>query len=84
MPTRIFILGLHRTGTTWLANQINEHSAVAPVQHPKHFGIHESDYFTYIYGHYGDLRHRTNYIGFVETMTVLFWLESQENRCFIR
>ncbi len=69
MPSPIFVLGKQRSGTTWLANQLCEHESIAGVQHPRHFGIHESAYFSSVLGRYGDLRIRQNYIEFVEVMS---------------
>jgi hypothetical protein len=66
MPTPIFVLGKHRSGTTWVANQLCEHSLIAGVQHEEHFGIHESAYFSRIYNRYGDLGNRSNFVEFVE------------------
>jgi hypothetical protein len=38
------------------------------VQHPLHYGIHESAYFSYVDGRYGSLDNATNYVEFVEVM----------------
>lgn len=68
MPTPIFVLGTHRSGTTWLANLLCEHPLIAGVRHEQHHGIHESAYFSRILGRYGDLSVLVNYIEFVEVM----------------
>lgn len=68
MATPIFVLGIHRSGTTWLGNQLCQHPLVTGVTHEKHEGIHESAYFTWIYNRYGDLAKKTNYIEFVEAV----------------
>jgi hypothetical protein len=64
----LFVLGKHRSGTTWLANQLAAHSAIAAVTHPRHHGVHESAYFAYIVGRYGPVSDRLNY---EELVTVL-------------
>lgn len=68
-PRPAFVLGKHRSGTTWLANQLCAHPRIAGVQHADHFGIHESEYFTRIRGRYGDLIDRANYVEFVEVLS---------------
>lgn len=69
MATPIFILGVQRSGTTWLANMLSAHSQIVSVQHPQHFGVHESGYFVHIEQRFGDLRHKTNFVEFVEVMS---------------
>jgi len=69
MPIPIFVLGKHRSGTTWLANQLCEHSLVAGIRHEKHFGMLESAYFRCVYNRYGDLAVKNNFIAFVEVMS---------------
>lgn len=68
MATPIFVLGIHRSGTTWLGNQLCQHPLVTGVTHEKHEGIHESAYFTWVYNRYGNLARKTNYIEFVEAV----------------
>ncbi|HEX6924547.1 MAG TPA: sulfotransferase [Longimicrobiaceae bacterium] len=70
MATPIFVVGKHRSGTTWLANQLCEHSQVVGVRHTQHHGLHESAYFDAIDGRYGDLRVPANYIEFVEIVSL--------------
>jgi len=41
-PKRVFILGLQRSGTTWLANMLAALPQVAAVAHESHRGVHES------------------------------------------
>lgn len=68
MTQPIFVLGKQRSGTTWLANLLCEHSLIAGIQHERHFGIHESAYFSHIVGRYGDIRNVSNYIEMVEVL----------------
>lgn len=69
MAKPLFILGSQRSGTTWLTNQLSAHSEIAGVTHEEHLGTHESAYFDYIYGRYGDLSYKANYVEFVEVMS---------------
>lgn len=46
-PKRIFILGLQRSGTTWLANMLAALPDVAAVAHKDHRGVHESVFFSH-------------------------------------
>jgi len=62
MPRPLFIIGKHRSGTTWLSNLLLSHPDVAGVEHPVHHGIHESAYFSHIKGRFGDLRTFTNHV----------------------
>lgn len=68
MTTPIFVLGKHRSGTTWLANQLCQHSSIVGVQHEAHHGIHESAYFSTICNRYGDVANRSNFIELVEVL----------------
>lgn len=68
MPTPIFVLGKHRSGTTWLANLLCQHPQIAGVQHARHHGIHESAFFSHVYGRYGDLTVWSRYAEFVEVV----------------
>lgn len=69
MAIPIFVLGKQRSGTTWLANQLCEHESIAGIQHDRHFGIHESSFFSTVLNRYGDLGVRQNYIELVEVMS---------------
>ncbi|MEM5522468.1 sulfotransferase [Sulfitobacter sp. AS59] len=47
MAVPIFILGLQRSGTTWVANMIAGSGAVAAVAAQEHRGVHESIFFSH-------------------------------------
>ncbi|MFX1378936.1 MAG: sulfotransferase [Promethearchaeota archaeon] len=66
MPKPIFIVGNQRSGTTWLANILCQHSKIVGVQ-SKPYGIRESRYFNWIEGLFGDLKNNNNFIHFIET-----------------
>jgi len=51
----VFVLGLDRSGTTWLANLLANHPRAIAVQAPDHFGVHESIFFSHFARAYGDL-----------------------------
>ncbi|MHA1284387.1 MAG: sulfotransferase family protein [Promethearchaeota archaeon] len=67
MPKPIFVVGSPRSGTTWLANILCQHSKIAGVQAEEHFGIVESAYFSHVETYFGDLKDDNNFIMFVET-----------------
>jgi hypothetical protein len=52
----VFVLGLDRSGTTWLANLLANHPRAVAVQSHDHFGVHESIFFSHFARAYGDLR----------------------------
>jgi hypothetical protein len=54
-PVPIFVLGLQRSGTTWVANMLGAHSQVACVESEDHHGVHESVFFSHFARAYGDL-----------------------------
>lgn len=64
MPGPIFVLGIARSGTTWLANLLLEHSKIAGACHEKHWGIHESAFFNRVSQRYGSLKNPVNFIEF--------------------
>ncbi|WP_192361887.1 sulfotransferase [Mesorhizobium mediterraneum] len=51
----IFVLGIQRSGTTWLANMLAAHPLVAAVEAERHHGVHESVFFSHFARAYGDL-----------------------------
>lgn len=62
----IFVLGLQRSGTTWLANMLCQHPKCAGIQAEDHHGIHESLFFSHFAKSYGDLADDQNYQRFAE------------------
>lgn len=63
--TPIFVLGLQRSGTTWLANLLCQHESCAGIQSDDHNGIHESVFFSHFSRSYGDLNVEKNFERFV-------------------
>lgn len=53
MTGRIFVLGLQRSGTTWLANMLAALPEVAAVAHEDHQGVHESVFFSHFARNFG-------------------------------
>jgi len=51
----IFVIGAHRSGTTWVANTLCNHSAVFGIQAAGYWGIKESWFFSHLDGRFGDL-----------------------------
>lgn len=43
---KIFVVGRHRTGTTWVANILASHAQVFTPTHEAHRGQHESEFFS--------------------------------------
>lgn len=69
MAKPIFILGVHRSGTTWVANILCAHSKIAGIQAERHFGIHESAFFCIVKDRYGDIKKDEYYIEFLENFS---------------
>lgn len=75
---KTFIIGKHRSGTSWLGNLLAEHPEIYGVQNPDRHGIWESLYFTYVaevfrkidtnteagFAKWIDFMSRTNYVRF--------------------
>jgi hypothetical protein len=69
MAKPIFVLGVHRSGTKWLANILCSHSLIAGIQAERHYGIHESAFFCIEKDRFGDIKKDENYIEFIETFS---------------
>lgn len=54
-PRPIFVLGLQRSGTTWIANMLEAHPEIAAVSAARHRGVHESIFFSHFARSYGPL-----------------------------
>lgn len=65
----VFVLGLQRSGTTWLANCLGGHPRVAAVEAPEHRGVHESIFFSHFARAFGDLDDEENFRRFAEAFT---------------
>jgi hypothetical protein len=62
MPRPLFVIGKHRSGTTWLSNLLLSHPEIAGVEHSAHKGIHESAFFSHVQGRFGDLHVFNNHV----------------------
>jgi len=60
----IFVIGLNRSGTKWLSNELSKHSEIACVRN-ENTGIRETNMFRAL-GRKFDLNHLDDYIGMVE------------------
>jgi len=67
--TPVFVLGLDRSGTTWLANLLANHPRVVAVQAEDHFGVHESIFFSHFARAYGDLNNDQSFQRFAADFT---------------
>lgn len=65
----IFVVGRHRSGTTWLANLLCEHKLIAGIQAERHFGIHESAFFSNVRYYFGNITDVNDYIAFVSSFS---------------
>lgn len=61
----ILVLGSARNGTTWLGNAIGSHPMVGSVEHPIHWGQHESNVYS-LYKYAGHLGSDRKLIQFLE------------------
>jgi hypothetical protein len=68
MAKPLFVVGKHRSGTTWLGNLLLDHPNIAGLHHESHRGIHESAFFSHVDGRYGDLDLFENYVEFAAVM----------------
>ncbi len=62
----ILVVGMNRSGTTWLTNILCNHPQIAGVQSPDHYGIIETNMFGHFQEMFGDLRFEENYRGLIE------------------
>jgi hypothetical protein len=56
---KAFIIGKHRSGTSWLGNLLAEHPEIYGVQNPDRHGIWESLYFTHVAEVFRDIDTKT-------------------------
>lgn len=49
--TPIFVIGRHRSGTTWVANALSAYAGVYAPRHEAHRGVHESAFFSHLVPH---------------------------------
>lgn len=62
----VFILGLQRSGTTWLANMLAGSGEVAAVTAQEHRGVHESIFFSHFAQAFGPLSDQESRMKFTE------------------
>lgn len=67
--TPIFVLGIQRSGTTWLANTLSGHPDIVAVEAEDHQGVHESIFFSHFARAYGDLSNDENFRRFADDFT---------------
>lgn len=71
MAVPIFVLGLQRSGTTWIANMLAGSGAVAAVAATEHRGVHESIFFSHFsraFGPFDDQDSRAQFfVAFAES-----------------
>ncbi len=86
MTTPIFVIGCPRTGTTWLSNILCRHKDISCIQAKRHYGIHESAFFWKLYGRFGSLDNRENYIELVKNFirTDYFYISSMDKKIFLK
>jgi len=67
LPTPIFVVGIQRSGTTWLANELASMKGVVGVTSGK-FGTRESHYFNAYVDRFGDITQPDNFALFASVM----------------
>ncbi|OED49885.1 sulfotransferase family protein [Leisingera sp. S232] len=81
----IFVLGLQRSGTTWLANMIVGSGVVAAVTAPEHQGVHESVFFSHFARAFGEFANPTARADFEEALAQSdYFLLTGLPRAFLR
>lgn len=65
-PKPLFVVGRQRSGTTWVANTLCNHSQVFGIMIPRYYGIKESWFFSHFDGRFGDLEQIENYQEFLD------------------
>jgi len=63
-PKPIFVIGLNRSGTKWLSNELSKHTEIACIRN-ENTGIRETNMFR-AFGRKFDLQHLDDYIGLIE------------------
>jgi len=66
----LFVLGIHRSGTTWLANMLAGHSQIRAVEDEVHQGVHESIFFSHFARAFGDLSDDANFERFADAFVM--------------
>ncbi|HKZ41950.1 MAG TPA: sulfotransferase [Candidatus Hodarchaeales archaeon] len=89
MAKPIFIVGTPRSGTTWLANMLGNHSKVACVRQGvpgERGGTNESAFFSYVDGKFGNLKNDNNLIQLIETFgaSTFFILSGADKSLFYK
>lgn len=65
-PKPLFVVGRQRSGTTWVANTLCNHSLVFGIMIPRYYGIKESWFFSHFDGRCGELTQDENYQEFLD------------------
>jgi len=86
MPKPIFVVGVHRSGTTWLANILIQHTKISGVLNKERFGIYESAFFENIQDTFGNLEDENNFKKCIETfaLTDFFILSGIDKSIFYK
>lgn len=74
MAKPVFVLGMGRSGTTWISNLLLQHSRIAGIRGER--GIHESSYFSVVDGRFGPLDDAVNFVEFAEVMAASYLFRS--------
>ena len=74
MAKPVFVLGMGRSGTTWISNLLLQHSRITGICRER--GIHESSYFSVVDGRFGSLDDAVNFVEFAEVMAASYLFRS--------